>query len=68
MKIIKCDRCGLLEENHLVVNYGISEFYMATLRRYVYSEVPEFRVVDLCNSCAAQLNSLADEFMRGDDK
>ena len=63
MKMIKCDRCGKTDAGEKIKNFGTLPWYTATITQYMYSDVPDFYAVDLCNSCQSQLDEWINKFM-----
>lgn len=63
MKMVKCDRCGEVDDGNMILNCGISEFFIGLIERYVYSDEPRFDKVDLCRGCHGELNAMVTRFM-----
>lgn len=62
-KLIKCDRCGKVDNGLNIVNCGTEGFFVGKIEYYEYSNEPEFRTIDLCQSCHAELNKSIHVFM-----
>jgi len=64
-KMVKCDRCGRVDDGNMIVSCGISEFFVGSkIERYVYSDEPRFEPVDLCRECHGEYNALTQKFMQ----
>ncbi len=63
MKLIKCDRCGKVDDGVRYGYFGIEPFYIGSIVQYLYSDVPKMDSIDLCRECNAELDQFVNKFM-----
>ena len=63
-KLVKCDRCHLVDDGYRFYSLGTTEFYVGVVREYSYIDSPGFHDVDLCRKCGNELDRMAQNFMK----